>query len=233
MTNGATVSRNCERFLERLDQVARQCGRNVAEIRLIAVAKTRPIEEVRQALACGLKDIGENKVQEAQRKYSDIERNFRLHMVGHLQSNKAKAAAKLFDIIQSVDSVKLAEILDLEFTELDKTGEIMLEVNCSGEPQKYGFAPQETLAAAERIFRMKRVTLTGLMTVAPFTDDDDRIRTSFQTLKTLFETIKAVHPESQKFTNLSMGMSDDYPIAVAEGSTMIRIGRALFGSREA
>lgn len=231
MADRTTLSRNCELFRATLRQVAERCGRNIAEIKVVAIAKTRPFEDVRQILECGFREIGENKVQEAQRKYAGISRDFCLQMVGHLQTNKAKAAVELFDVIQSVDSIKLAELLDLENAKLDRTGEIMFEVNCSAEPQKYGFAPEQTLIAADNIFGMKHLTLTGLMTVAPWTEDEDQVRDSFRRLRLLFEEIKAHHPDRRKFVNLSMGMSDDYPIAIEEGSTMIRIGRALFGPR--
>jgi PLP dependent protein len=231
MNGMEAVNRNCSEFLMKLGEAAKCCGRDIEDITVVAVSKTRPLEDVLAAAAVGMKHFGENRVQEAERKYSGITRDFRLHMIGHLQSNKVRDAVTLFDVIQSVDSLRLAEILDREFARTGRTGEIMLEVNTSGEPQKYGFAPKEIISAVETIFEMEHVHLTGLMTVGPLTEDKAAIRDSFGELKQLFDKIKAEHAERKRFVVLSMGMSDDYEIAVAEGATMIRVGRALFGPR--
>jgi pyridoxal phosphate enzyme (YggS family) len=231
MNSEGAVIRNCREFQERLGEAARRCGRNVEDITVVAVSKTRPVEDVFEAAIAGMTHFGENRVQEAERKYAGITRNFQLHMIGHLQSNKVRAAVALFDVIQSVDSLRLAEILDREFDLTEKIGKIMLEVNTSGEPQKYGFAPQEVVVAADKIFEMGHVRLTGLMTVGPLTEDEAAIRNSFGELRQLFDKIRSNHSGRKEFTTLSMGMSDDYEIAVEEGATMIRVGRALFGPR--
>ncbi len=231
MNGEGAVIRNCREFLEKLGEAAKRCGRSIEDITVVAVSKTRPLEDVLEAATAGMKHFGENRVQEAERKYVGISRNFRLHMIGHLQSNKVRDAVALFDVIQSVDSLRLAEILDREFDQAEKTGEIMLEVNTSGEPQKYGFAPQEVVAAAGNIFELTNVRLTGLMTVGPLTEDEAAIRDSFGELRQLFDKVKAEHAGREEFGSLSMGMSDDYEIAVEEGATMIRVGRALFGPR--
>lgn len=231
MNGMEAVNRNCSEFLRKLKETAKCCGRNIEDITVVAVSKTRPLEDVLAAAAVGMKHFGENRVQEAERKYAGTTRDFRLHMIGHLQSNKVRDAVNLFDVIQSVDSLRLAEILDREFTLAGKKGEIMLEVNTSGEPQKYGFAPKEIVSAVEKVFEMEHVHLTGLMTVGPLTEDEKAIRDSFGELKRLFDKIKAEHADRNEFGVLSMGMSDDYEIAVAEGATMIRVGRALFGPR--
>jgi len=231
MNGEGAVIRNCREFLERLGEAAKRSGRNIEDITVVAVSKTRPLEDVLEAAAAGMKYFGENRVQEAERKYAGIVRDFRLHMIGHLQSNKVRDAVALFDVIQSVDSLRLAEILDWEFARAGKTGEIMLEVNTSGEPQKYGFAPQEVVTAAGNVFELTNVRLTGLMTVGPLTEDEAAIRNSFGELRQLFDKVKAEHAGREEFGVLSMGMSDDYEIAVEEGATMIRVGRALFGPR--
>jgi pyridoxal phosphate enzyme (YggS family) len=231
MSSEGAVSRNCSEFLTKLEETAKRSGRNIEDIAVVAVSKTRPLEDVLEAAAAGMKHFGENRVQEAERKYVRTTRDFRLHMIGHLQSNKARDAVALFDVIQSVDSLRLAEILDREFARAARTGEIMLEVNTSVEPQKYGFAPQEVAAAADTIFDMEHVRLTGLMTVGPLTDDDAVIRDAFGELRQLFDKIGSNHSDREEFAVLSMGMSDDYEIAVEEGATMIRVGRVLFGSR--
>jgi PLP dependent protein len=231
MNSEGAVIRNCREFLERLGEAAKRCGRNIEDITIVAVSKTRPLEDVLEAATAGMKHFGENRVQEAERKYAGMARKFRLHMIGHLQSNKVGDAVALFDVIQSVDSLRLAGILNREFDRAGKTGEIMLEVNTSGEPQKYGFAPQEVVVAADTIFEMGHVRLTGLMTVGPLTEDEVAIRDSFGVLQQLFDRIGSNHPDREEFATLSMGMSDDYEIAVEEGATMIRVGRALFGPR--
>jgi pyridoxal phosphate enzyme (YggS family) len=231
MNGESAVIHNCSEFLEKLGEAAKRCGRNIEDITVVAVSKTRPLEDVLEAVTAGMKHFGENRMQEAERKYAGIARNFRLHMIGHLQSNKVRDSVALFDVIQSVDSLRLAEILEREFDRAEKTGEIMLEVNTSGEPQKYGFAPQEVVAAADTIFEMGHVRLTGLMTVGPLTEDEAAIRDSFGKLRQLFNKIASNHSGRKEFAALSMGMSDDYEIAVEEGATMIRVGRALFGPR--
>ena len=233
MIDNPGLQDQCAQFLEEVTELARQHRRDSSDISVVAVSKTRTLEEVSTVVAAGIKFVGENRVQEAVSKFGDQPRDFELHMIGHLQSNKAKQAIELFNVIQSVDSLKLAAILNQEYAKLSKLGEIMLEINTSGEPQKFGFVPQETPSAADKIFEMQNLTLTGLMTVGPLTDDESLIRESFRQLRKLFEKVKLSHPRQEKFKHLSMGMSDDYELAIQEGSTMIRIGRAIFGPRTA
>ncbi len=175
--------------------------------------------------------FGESKVQEAQNKFAGVDRDYRLHLIGHLQTNKVKAAVGLFDMIESVDSLKLARVIDDEAARQHKIMPVLLEVNCSREPQKYGLQPEEAERIAGEVLKLKNVRLDGLMTVAPFVDTESIVRSSFVELRGLFDSIKAGHPEAADFNQISMGMSDDWEIAVAEGTTMIRIGRALFGER--
>lgn len=231
MVRDGSVSRNCREFLARLETVAGKSGRNPGEITVVAVSKTRPVEDVLAAVAAGMSHVGESKLQEAQSKFVGIERNFTLHMIGHLQSNKVKAAIRQFDMIESVDTVKLAQIIDEEAGRQNLTVPILLEVNCSREQQKYGLEPESAVEAAALVAQLKHVELRGLMTVAPFVEDEALVRASFVELRRLFENIKSSLPGLKNFSQLSMGMSDDWEIAVAEGSTMIRIGRALFGER--
>lgn len=217
--------------MARLEEVAISHGRKSAEITVVAVSKTRPLSDIEAAVAAGMSHIGESKVQEAQGKFAGLTRSFRLHMIGHLQTNKVKAAVALFDLIESVDSLRLARAINDEAAQHNKVMPILLEVNCSREEQKYGLLPDETADVADEILNMKQLALSGLMTVAPFVDEEAPVCAAFAELRKLFDTIKAKHPEASAFTQLSMGMSDDWEIAVAEGSTMIRIGRALFGAR--
>lgn len=231
MAGDTLVSRNCREFMARLEKVAADCGRSSAEITVVAVSKTRPLSDIEAAVAAGMSLFGESKVQEAQNKFAGTVRDYRLHMIGHLQTNKVKAAIGLFDMIESVDSLKLARVIDDEAARQGKIMSILLEVNCSREPQKYGLQPLETESIAAEVMKFKNVRLNGLMTVAPFVDTESIVRSSFVELRGLFESIKAGHPEAVDFRQVSMGMTDDWQIAVAEGTTMIRIGRALFGER--
>lgn len=231
MDGDSFVGRNCREFMARLEIVAKNAGRNPAEITVVAVSKTRPIEDILTALLAGMSNIGESKLQEAQAKLSGMQRDFVLHMIGHLQTNKVKAAIDLFDIIDSVDTIKLARLINEEAQKQQKNVPILLEINCSREEQKYGLAPEETLEVAAEVAQMKNLDLRGLMTVAPFVEDESLVRAAFSELRELFGSIKIAIPGMREFKQLSMGMSDDWELAVAEGSTMIRIGRALFGER--
>lgn len=231
MDGGSDISRNCRQFWERLAVVAGRCDRNPAEIGVIAVAKTKPLADVLAAVGAGMRQVGENKVQEAQAKYGGAQRDFSLHMIGHLQSNKAKAAVELFDAIQSVDSLKLAQAIDKEAERLGKVLPIMLEVNTSRETQKFGLPVAATSEVFGQARELKNVRVRGLMTIAPFVDEEAPVRGAFRELRELLERIKSEYPTATEFNELSMGMSDDWELAVAEGATMIRIGRALFGER--
>jgi hypothetical protein len=211
--------------------VASGCGRRVDDITVVAITKTHGLDVARSAVAAGFTDIGESRVQETEKKFATERLDCRLHLVGHLQSNKAKKAVGLFDMIQSVDSLRLAGRIDAEAGKANRRLPILMEVNTSGERQKFGLAPEEVVIAADKIAMMDHLALCGLMTVGPLTDDEGRIRRSFGELRKLFETVKSSHPELTDFSTLSMGMSDDYRLAIEEGTTMLRIGRALFGPR--
>ncbi len=231
MVGDTNVSRNCREFLARLEEVGRRHGKDPATITVVAVSKTRPLSDILAAVDAGMSNIGESKVQEAQNKLTGVWRDFRLHMIGHLQTNKVRGAVSLFDIIESVDSSKLALAINEEAARQKKVMPVLLEINCSREEQKYGLRPEEAESVADAVIQMQHLKLLGLMTVASFVADEARIRSEFRELHSLFDSIKAEHPENGEFNQLSMGMSDDWEIAIAEGSTMIRIGRALFGER--
>lgn len=190
----------------------------------MAVAKGFPAEAIREAVAAGVRHLGENRVQEAQGKrplLADLPGEVTWHMVGHLQTNKVKTALNLFDIIHSVDSIRLAEAISRRAQERVP---IFLEVNVAGEATKYGFAPQELPKAAETIAKMPGVTVRGLMTVAPLSDDPEQVRPVFRRLRELAQSLG--------LRELSMGMTDDFEVAIEEGATVVRIGRAIFGQRE-
>ncbi len=231
MRIAAQLQQHAEAVRRRVAETAAACGRRVDEITIVAITKTRSLEEVRQAVELGFSEIGESRVQETEEKFRSAKPDCRLHLVGHLQTNKVKKAIGLFDLIQSVDSLKLAEKINAEAEKAGSKVSVLLEVNTSDEQQKFGFEPGKVQAAADKVAMMNHLVLAGLMTVGPLTEDESSIRAAFGRLRTLFESIKSDHPELEKFRTLSMGMTDDYHLAIREGATMLRIGRGLFGSR--
>ena len=217
---------------ERIAEAAQRAGRSPGEVEIVAVTKGHPAPVLRQVAESGLPIIGENRVDEAERKQSELGRlGARWHMIGHLQRNKAKKAVRLFDAVESVDSVRLARKLA---SEAEKAGreelEILLEVNVSGEPTKGGFADEEVLQAAREIVEMERLRVLGLMTMAPFTSDEVLLRRVFRRTRELFERCGRDVPGFE-VRHLSMGMSNDFEIAIEEGSTRLRLGTVLVGPR--
>lgn len=225
------IGHNLERLRQSIEDACRSAGRRSEDITLVAVTKTFPAEAIKQAIACGVAIIGENRVQEAMGKYPLIGAKVQWHLIGHLQSNKAKKAVEIFSLIHSIDSVDLAREVGRRALQIGKEQEILLEVNTSGEPQKYGFGADEVIEALEVIKDIQGIKILGLMTVGPLTGDAEKIRESFKLLKRLFDELKAQAIPNIEMKHLSMGMSGDYRMAIEEGSTMIRVGSAIFGSR--
>ena len=197
---------------------------------LVAVTKLHEVPEIEELLNCGARIVGENRVEEVERKYGDetLKKRYpglELHLIGHLQSRKAKKAVELCDCIDSVDSLELAEKLSRCAIEVGKKMRIMLEVNVSGEEQKYGLAPEDVLSVAKAVAKLPNLELYGLMCMAPFVEDDDLIRGVFAGLRKLRDEVKASVPTCAK---LSMGMSHDYKLALMEGTDFLRIGSNLF-----
>jgi len=221
---------------ERVASAVRRAGRDPEEIAVMAVTKTHPPELIREAHATGLRLFGENRVQEFAAKASalaDLE-NAEWHMIGHLQSNKAGKAVELFAAVDSLDSVKLAERLDAAARALGKNLAVLIEVNVGGEAAKTGVAPnsrdlEELLLAAQRL---EALQFRGLMTVPPFADDPEHARPYFQELRELRDAIAARKLSAVSMDVLSMGMSHDFEVAIAEGSTCVRVGTAIFGERD-
>ncbi len=224
------VAENLARVREEIAQAARQAGRDPAEVKLVAVSKVHPAEAVRQALAAGQRLFGENYVQEAQAKIPQVGPGPRWHFIGHLQSNKAKIAAGLFDVIQTVDRVKLARALSRQAQAQGRELEVLLQVNLGGEPQKSGCQAEEAAALAQEVASLPGLTLRGLMTMPPFFDDPDQARPIFAGLRELAEKLSRDLPPGS-MSELSMGMSGDFKAAIAEGATLVRIGTAIFGPR--
>lgn len=219
-------------------QAAKKSGRRPEDITLVCVTKEATIEQARQAIACGITDIGENRVQDALVKYAalrgtmdDGRGTIRWHFIGHLQTNKARKAVEIFDLIHSIDSFHLADGISKDAAKINKAQDILIQVNTSGEQSKFGVSPERTIALLKQMIPLNNIRVLGLMTIAPLTDDPEETRPYFRKLKQLSEKIKdflrVTSHESAK-TVLSMGMSQDYQVAVEEGATMVRIGSAIF-----
>ncbi|NIN65083.1 MAG: YggS family pyridoxal phosphate-dependent enzyme [Anaerolineae bacterium] len=226
----------------RIAAAATRVGRDPDEITLVAVTKTFAPEIIQGAWNAGLREFGENRLQEAEPKITLLREkglDLNWHMVGHLQRNKVKKAIGLFDIIQSVDSVRLAREISRRCRAKGTSMPMLLEVNVSGESSKYGFRVQEAnseqedqfLDAVEQMAELPHLDVQGLMTMAPLDAPEEVLRSCFRSLRTLFEKLKEDFPEL-KWRHLSMGMTDDFEVAIEEGATMIRVGRAIFGERK-
>jgi PLP dependent protein len=227
--NTMSIIENYNRILDEIHGIAASCGRNPEEIKIITVSKTFDGTVVQSAIDAGIKLFGENKVQEARTKIPVLKGDFIFHMIGHLQSNKAKDAVRMFDMIHSIDSISTAAKVDIEAGGAGKTQKVLIQVNASGENSKSGVSPSSAVELAKDIIGLKNLDLGGLMTMAPFTEDRELIRSSFRKTRETLELINGAL--NLKLRELSMGMSSDYRIAVEEGATLVRIGTAIFGHR--
>jgi pyridoxal phosphate enzyme (YggS family) len=226
-----SIKANAEVVREKIIGACKAAHRDVNEVTLIAVTKNFPAEAVLAAAAEGIADIGENRVQELTAKKELVSVPVRWHMIGHLQTNKVKYIAPFIHCIHSVDSAELLGTIDKEAKKAGRVIDILVEVNVSGEPQKYGMSPDNASALAHTIGLLTNVRATGLMTVAQDTDDNSVLHEQFETLRLLRDAMQRDNIPNVPMTELSMGMSHDFEIAIAEGATMIRLGTALFGER--
>ena len=224
------ISENLVQLRGTIADACEEYDRDADDITIVAVTKTHPASAIQKAVAAGIHNIGESRLQESAPKIEEVGRIARFHMIGHLQSNKVKRAVELFDVIQSVDSLKLAEEINKRAGEAERVIDCLIEVNCSREAQKYGVTPEETPGLIKQVNAMQNIDLLGLMTIGPLTDDEDEIRRVFRTCAELFKAGQDIAGDD--FEELSMGMSNDYCLAIAEGSTMIRVGTGIFGPRE-
>ncbi|PKK83692.1 MAG: YggS family pyridoxal phosphate-dependent enzyme [candidate division Zixibacteria bacterium HGW-Zixibacteria-1] len=223
------IRENLEKINKNISEAARRSGRKPEEITLVAVSKTYPAEAITAAVGFGIADVGESRVQEAEPKIQSLGKIARWHMIGHLQTNKAKKAVAVFDFIQSVDSLKLAEEINRQAGEINRKIDCLIEINSAGESSKSGLAPEMAAELIEKAGKLENIILRGIMTIGPLTDDRQLIRNAFRKTRRLFEDGRK--SAGNQFDTLSMGMSDDYEIAIEEGSNMVRIGTAIFGSR--
>jgi len=221
------IVRNIEEIQRKIAQAAKKSGRTAKDVTLVAVTKSVAAEVINQAIAAGISDIGENRVQEAREKFSSLA-PVRRHMIGHLQTNKVNQAIELFDLIHSVDSLRLGEAIARRAARQGKVMPILVQVNISGEATKYGVALEETLPLVRALSGFVSLEVAGLMTICPAVEDPEEVRPYFRQMRLLKEEI-----EQQGFPlkYLSMGMSGDYEVAVEEGANMVRIGTALFQKR--
>jgi pyridoxal phosphate enzyme (YggS family) len=225
----ASIKENLLRVMERIERAARKVGRDPEEIKLVAVSKTVETARIKEAIEAGVAILGENYVQEAQKKIEEIGRPVSWHFIGHLQSNKAKYAIRLFDMIHSLDSISLAEELNRKAEQADLVIKVMIEVNLSKEATKFGTDEEMVLNLAKRIQNLSHLSLEGLMTMPPYFDSPEMSRPYYIALRELKERmVKGGIPMKE----LSMGMSNDFEIAIEEGATYVRVGTAIFGQRK-
>ncbi len=223
-----SIAGNLEAVRNRIAAAARRAGRPSSQVRLVAVTKYQPLSALTELYDLGVRDFGENRVQEASEKVADwAHPGATMHMIGHLQRNKVRQAVEIFNCIQSVDSVRLAEALDSQCRRIDKSMPVLVEVNISGEEAKHGFQPGDVFHALPELSRLKNIRLQGLMAMAPMVPEADAARPYFRRLRELRDELKLEFPDHH-LPELSMGMTDDFEIAVEEGATMVRVGRALF-----
>ncbi len=222
----ASISENLHTVGQRMEAAARKAGQGPREITLVAVTKTRSVAEIKEAVACGVTDIGENYVQEAELKYGEVGDAAKWHMIGHLQRNKARHAVEFFSLIHGVDSEKLAREIGRRAEAIGRTVDVLVEVRISHEATKLGVESDQALPLVEQISEVSGIRVCGLMGMAPFVDDPEQTRPCFSNLKMLWDKL----PREQRLY-LSMGMTQDFEIAIEEGANMVRIGTAIFGPR--
>ncbi|HXV82066.1 MAG TPA: YggS family pyridoxal phosphate-dependent enzyme [Candidatus Binatia bacterium] len=227
------VAANYRKIIDRISEAAQKAGRNAQKIKLLGAAKSQSIELVRAAIAAGVRLIGENYVQEAESKRQAISEPIEWHMIGHLQRNKVKAALNTFDLIESLDSAALALELDKEGRKRGKTVRTFVEVNLGDEQSKAGIGRDNVGELVKKVGELSHVRVEGLMAVPPFSEDPEAVRPYFRALRDLQTELQRLQIPNAPVAELSMGMTQDYPVAVEEGATLVRIGTALFGPRKA
>ena len=225
------VTENLKEVEARICAACERAGRDRSEVTLIAVSKTKPVEMIREAMEAGICEFGENKVQEMTEKWEIIKEPLHWHLIGHLQRNKVKYIVDRVHLIHSVDSVRLAEQINLEAGKKSKVCDILLEVNVAGEDSKFGLHPEEVMETVQTIALMPHVRVRGLMTVAPFVENAEENRKHFRNMKKLMVDITGKNIDNVSMDILSMGMTGDYEVAIEEGATMVRVGTGIFGER--
>ncbi|MCR4845524.1 MAG: YggS family pyridoxal phosphate-dependent enzyme [Eubacterium sp.] len=217
----------------KIDETCVKCGRDPKEVTLIAVSKTKPLEDIEELIKYEVNDFGENKPQELKKKFDEVSVPVRFHQIGHLQTNKVKYIINKTSLIHSVDSYKLAQVIEKEAAKRDIFVDILVEVNYAGEESKFGVSKDEALGLVKEIASsFRHINVKGLMTIAPFVDDPEENRPIFKGMHELLLDIKSQNIDNVDMSVLSMGMTNDYVVAVEEGATMVRVGTAIFGERQ-
>lgn len=225
------IAANYSQVRDNVAAAAHRCGRRPEEVTIVCVTKTKGPDSVQAALAAGATDIGENRVQEAQQKIAAVSQPVRWHLIGHLQRNKAKVAVPLFTLIHSLDSVPLAQELHRQGEQRDIVVRTLIEVNLGKEPAKSGIVEEQIATLLEAVTALPHLRVEGLMAIPPTATDAEGARPYFRRLARLRETYARFPTANIELRALSMGMTDDYPVAIEEGATLVRIGRAIFGER--
>ncbi len=226
------LKENLEAVEEKIQAACRRAGRDREEVTLISVSKTKPVEMLREAYDLGVRVFGENKVQEIRDKYEALPKDIEWHMIGHLQTNKVKYIVDKVKLIHSVDSLKLAETIEKEAAKHDRIVDVLLEVNVAEESSKFGLKTEEVIPLFPKIAQLSHLRVRGLMTIAPFVDNPENNRSIFADLHKLYVDIKEKNIDNGTVSILSMGMTNDYEVAIEEGATMVRIGTGIFGARD-
>ncbi|MEY8320426.1 YggS family pyridoxal phosphate-dependent enzyme [Lachnospiraceae bacterium 46-61] len=225
------IQQNIIDIEQRITAAAQRSGRKREDILLLAVSKTIDVSRIKQAVNCGLKELGENKVQEILEKYDAMGEDVCWHLIGHLQTNKVKYIINKVNMIHSVDSVKLAEEISKRAKQSNVIMDILVEVNIADEQSKFGISPKETLSFIKNIAFLDNIRIKGLMTVAPFVDNPEENRDCFRRMRQLLVDINAEKIDNVNMSVLSMGMSNDFEVAIEEGATIVRVGTNIFGKR--
>ncbi len=226
------LKENYENVLKKIKETCEKCNRDVSEVTLICVSKTKPASDIEEVYAAGSRDFGENKVQEIQSKENILPKDIRWHMIGHLQTNKVKTVVPLAYLIHSVDSVHLAKEIEKQSSKAQVISDILIEVNVAKEESKFGLFDKEAVfELLEFCSKQPHIRVKGLMTIAPMTDNPELNRPYFKELKDLSVDIMSKNSDNISMDVLSMGMTGDYTVAIEEGATMVRVGTGIFGER--
>ena len=225
------IKENLEEVEQRIQAACRRAGRKREEVTLIAVSKTKPVEDLKEAYQLGIRTFGENKVQELIEKYEVLPKDIHWHMIGHLQTNKVKYIVDKAELIHSVDSLKLAETIEKEAAKKNCIVSILIEVNVAQEESKFGVHTDEVIPLIEKIARFPHVRIQGLMTIAPFVDNSEENRPIFKKLYQFYVDMRGKNIDNVTMSMLSMGMTGDYEVAIEEGATLVRVGTGIFGTR--
>jgi len=226
-----SIEDNLKIVTDRIASAAKRSGRDLLSVKLVVVTKTIDVDRIREAVDAGALILGENRVQEAKEKIEELGPIASWHLIGHLQTNKAKYAVKLFYLIHSVDSLELAKEIDKQAAKIGKVQDVLIEVSISGEASKAGVASENAAALVKGAAMLKNISIKGLMTMPPYSDSPEDSRPYFKKLRELSESVASENIPGVTMKELSMGMSGDFEVAIEEGATMVRVGTAIFGGR--